>query len=689
VRWVAWLFGFSLVLLACGDDDGSKSAELDAGPRPGAAGSAGVKPRPGMPQPEQLGDMLGKPQPLRQWTVLIYGHADHTLSNGFVRDIAEMARAEISEDVQVIVFADFDASQEIANSADHFPSGAQWLRVTGSGEVPEALGEERELNLDDPEVLAGVVATAFGQFPAQHHALILWDHGGSWKGGFGCDSQDGRLDAETCRRMTPQEVAGAVASGLQAAKLTGERPLDIFSFDTCLMAGTEVAWEFKDLAQTYIANAEIDYGDGWDYNAFLSYLSQHPGAGARELAKIEVQQWNAHHERASFNDVLLRSHVAIDTKALDGFGRSLRQFVADWRASEQLSGIELGRASYFSLPPYMNQIDNPQSEPELRDLGLFLDKMIAVSDSQVSASANAARAALESAIIARSQGTLREASRQIGVHIELPLAAAMTADLMHAYDARAAGWIAASGWRDALDAYAALADDSAPSIDATISNAEDPDAQNLPTIDFSIADSDVADAEVVLAGVDRKAGVLVFFGVVAKSSVEVGESYRFRWDGQLNTLLDAAGNEQAVEVVIWEDVGVDGSGAINAPVLAIYGMLSGPDGDQHLAVLLYQDGDQEVGVMALLDQPVTLLLGEIASDFPGSTFTPIYESASLSDDAQDTLLGEPIRIDRASLRLSRASAAAGNYGLVTLAHDVFGNTGLEAQVVSVLTPIEP
>src|SRR5688572_18045609 len=119
-----WLLAAAL-LLACGDDGGG-TPRRDDGKDGGLTGDAGALPSAG------------------SWTVFMYGHGDHNLSNSLVRDIAEMAQADISSDVQVVVLADFDAQQTISDgSGDTFPSGAYWLQVEGGGAEPVEVDSER------------------------------------------------------------------------------------------------------------------------------------------------------------------------------------------------------------------------------------------------------------------------------------------------------------------------------------------------------------------------------------------------------------------------------------------------------------------------------------------------------------------------------------------------------------------
>ena len=255
------------------------------------------------------------------WTVFIYGHADHNLSASLVNDMAEMSKARLSDNFQLVVMADWDSSQMSAEG-DNYPSGTEWYRVAGNGKPPELLESEGEQNLDDPAVLQASIEKAFTKFPADRYGLILWDHGGAWEGGYGSDSQNGTAEAPTA--MPVPQLARAVKNGLDKVGLDGKRPLEFFAFDTCLMGGVEVVSELENLADVYIANAEIDYGDGWDYEKTMTFLAEHSTISPRDFAAKEVELWNAHHADATTSDKLLRSHVAIDLTKLGGFRDAYR-----------------------------------------------------------------------------------------------------------------------------------------------------------------------------------------------------------------------------------------------------------------------------------------------------------------------------------------------------------------------------
>jgi hypothetical protein len=617
------------------------------------------------------------------WTFFVYGHGDHTLSHSLLRDIAEMANAKLTNDVHVVVLADYDSSQTVSTMDDtKFPDGSEWLHITGSGADPVVVDTTPEQNLDDPAVLSAAIAKAFTLYPAGHHAVVLWDHGGSWRQGFGSDTQNGTVAEPT--PMSPATVAKAVKAGMADAGLT--KPLDLFSFDACLMAGTEVAWEFLDLADVYIGNAEIDYGDGWDYEAFLSYLALHPGDGAQSLGTAEVATWDAQHKAASANDIILRSHVALDTQKLLDFGDAYADFVDAWRAAG-VGASSAARAAYFSLPPYLNQLSGPSSSPELRDVGQFLRQIAGGGDAALGTKAQAALDALKAAILKRSQGELRGMASQFGVHIELPLAANFPQKSYDDYRLKATEWIAQSGWDDALFDYANADDGKEPTVEASALAYTDGSGYE---IDFSAPDADVAEVAGYLTVYESSADTVTMLGLIVKGAIEPAKPYAFDWDKAVTVITDSSGTAQLVAPFVWEDLGTTiGSLDSVPPLLAVQGLFSPQAGEVYDAVLLYQDGANTVETLTLIDPPVTFSLAEIVSDYPGSLFAPQFEQLSLADQTSDLVQGQPFALDAPSLAVGYAEGADGAYAILTNVTDVFGNTGTSVTQVDLPVPVQP
>jgi hypothetical protein len=594
------------------------------------------------------------------WTVLVYAHGDHELSNTLLADLAEMAGARLPEEVKLIVFADWNGGRTIAGGEDPFPTGSFWYRVRGQGQTPERLREGPELDFDDPAVLAGAVRTAFTEFPADHRGLVLWNHGGAWPVGFGGDTQDGQRPQTT--GLPTQQAAAAVRSGLQEAGIEAERPLDFVAFDACLMAGAETLTAFEELAEVFIGDAELDYGGGWDYQATFSWLGEHLPADPRALATFEVQAWDAHHHRASLNDTLLRSHVAVDVAAWSRFVTSIRQMVQALRRSPDPEGAAL--ALQRSMPAYKAQIATPRGS-NLRDLGDVLRTFASLGDPALAGAAAAALAAGERARLAVSAGDFR--TGQLGVHVFAGPPQALAAAEVAAYPRLAGVWSGASGWMDLIGQLRSVADTDPPLLmgRAPIS---DPAARS---VSFEVISSDAARVDIVLLralpGNGTRAAVQ---GTLASAFVRPGR-YDFSWNG---TLWQVGGAPVTIEPWLWqlhEDT-------LQAPILASPGRLRSSSGEELPCALLIDARTLQAPALAMLSsgRAAVFDLQSVRDADPGAVFVPVQSAADLrgASSAPDLPAGPAVPIPAVGPLLVREQPAEpGSYLLLVRAADVWGN----------------
>jgi hypothetical protein len=694
-RWVGALTALSLVVAACsgskangpkdsspeggagneGGGNGTANASgngAEAGA--GALGSGGVR---------DIDDLEVDPAPEAAWTIVVYGHGDHNLSNSLLNDLGEMARAELGApgNVNVLALTDWDASQAIAGTdpPEPFPEGVQLFRIPGGGRELQLIAEGPEANLDDPQVLTQLVSSVFSAFPARRRAVILWDHGGAWNGGFGSDTQNGTVSAPT--PMPAQAVPAAIADGLASAGITDAPPLDIVAFDTCLMAGAEVVFPFRDLARAYIANAEIDYGNGWDYTTTLSYIAAHAEDDALDLAKAEVEQWDQHHVEASANDALLRSHVAIDLSKVEAFGAATKALTSLMTTSETYSALSTARSGFFALPPYASQIEGGQSSlPGLRDAGQILTALSSSSsEPELVDAARGARAALDDMLLASSQGNLRQASLQAGLHLELGAAAELSS-VLPSYTKRASVWSKASGWGTALQQLVAQADDVAPRFEHAMPNAAGVSLAARATLELTTLDTDTAKGAVQL-GMLIDADTVAYLGIIGSGVLDGQGQYSYEWDGTAATFPDG----QLAMLSVWLDLPEE----TNDLVLSTPGVLNA-GGEALEAQLVFSAAEESASaaIVTLNGVSSTLALAEIAQAFPGATFTPLYVGISVSSGESGPLLGDPMEIPSdGTFVFDTTFMQAGSYYLFTSITDVWGNESVEADTFELLEPL--
>lgn len=597
------------------------------------------------------------------WTVFVYGHGDHNLSTSLLRDMAEMNAATLDPRVTVVVAADWSAGRAMPDGTP-FPSGTEFYRMTGGGAAPELVGTAPELNFDDPAVMQQVLDAVLEAYPADRYGVVLWDHGGAWAFGFGSDENDTPADrTDDGTGMSAADAAGAIRAALAARGVTGDPPLQFFSFDTCLMAGNEVVWEFRDLAAAYLADAEIDFGDGWDYDATFSWLSAHRGATPTELAKAEVSAWDAQHRAAGLDDAQIRSHVALDLSALDAYARAFAALASAMTSAPAFDWTALARAEVLAVPGYGTSFDGIGDQPFLRDAGQLLSGLGA--GTPVASAADTARRALDTVVIAGSAGALRTANDQLGVHLEAP-APDVWARHRSAY--RALAWDVETGWSGVLDALAAHADATAPVVVTEASGTSNPTPAQPVSITLGSDDADVVGAQVLAA--EERGQDVYFYGVIGMGVVEPAKRYQFDWNGRLPALSDGG---TLSPVTLFTFV----AGA--QPLFVAPGALTA-DGASYEA---YAVADPGTGAVPTFLVAVDGRLAAFAArDLAGTSFTPlVYELTS-----ESWYPAAELAVHEGGLALESPAAPPGSYLLVTAIDDVWGNTGMALDPVSVGTP---
>ena len=118
-------------------------------------------------------------------------------------------------------------------------------------------------DMGDRETFSSFLNFAHDNYPADHYALICWNHGGGPLWGYGSDEL---YNSDTLLLSEMKEALLETPFG------AGEK-LDFVGFDACLMGGIESANLWKDHAEYLIASEELEPGDGWNY-AFLSELNR-------------------------------------------------------------------------------------------------------------------------------------------------------------------------------------------------------------------------------------------------------------------------------------------------------------------------------------------------------------------------------------------------------------------------------
>jgi len=298
------------------------------------------------------------PKP-KTWTVLVYMAADNNLESAALEDIDEMLAAKDGDNLRFVVQIDRSTgfSAKAISGAGDFSTTRRLVIQSGKGGKRELLNvaDLGETDTGDPKHLQEFIAWGATTFPADHVALVLWNHGQAWQGIAG---DDGAGDEHWLLLPAMQK---ALKAGLAQAKL---KEFAFVGFDACLMGGLVVANAVQGTTRYMIASEDLEPGHGWDYRSFGAVVGN-PASGPEQLGKAVLDGYLAHaksHKQgASVTLAMLDlKHLAKVEGAVQGLTKAMG---ADMAKIAKKIGSTRSRVQEFGRSP------NPEQAYFMVDLG--------------------------------------------------------------------------------------------------------------------------------------------------------------------------------------------------------------------------------------------------------------------------------------------------------------------------------
>ncbi len=235
-----------------------------------------------------------------KWTFAIYLDADNNLESYGLTDLAELEAVGSVDGVNIVVLMDTYTAI----------TGTHWYAVDGPNEPHIVLDDDGEyqnncdcgiiaggcpgeLNMADPLVLEEFCEIVCSKYPAEKYALILWDHGGGWRGLCWDDTTFEVDEVDDC--ITMVELRDALVDAKDQTKVV----FDVVGFDLCLMAMPEVAYQVRGCADFVVFSEETVPGAGFPYDAIAGHLVAEPTMDGGALASVIVQDYAAYYSSTS------------------------------------------------------------------------------------------------------------------------------------------------------------------------------------------------------------------------------------------------------------------------------------------------------------------------------------------------------------------------------------------------------
>lgn len=251
-------------------------------------------------------------------------------------------------------------------------------------------------DMGNPESLQKFIVYVGTNFPAQHYALVLNDHGGGFQG-VSWDYLHG--------------YAHISMSGLKTALGSSGIHFDLIAFDACLMAMVEVAYQIRGYADYMTASAEEELVSAWNYQAVLRDLINDPQMPGRELSIDVVKEYS----NGQFSWWAAATESAIDLS----------------RVSDVASAVsDFARVLTSDLPTYGNQIriarNNTDSSSftdyayyvDLYDFASLIQRDSSISDVNLKSASVEVMNAVNNAVIVSWHASLHAHSHGLFIYFD-------------------------------------------------------------------------------------------------------------------------------------------------------------------------------------------------------------------------------------------------------------------------------
>ena len=292
----------------------------------------------------------GKPPAQAKWTFMVYIVGDNNLDAYVPLDIeTELAPAGSNDDISVVALADRAATAEWTQTLLFYVT--QDMEAT-----PEnAVQDWGEANMGDPQTLTDFIQWTKDNYPADHYALSLWNHGWSWRPDH---SMRDDTDGDTLDQHELEAVLDEVG------------PVDVIMYDACQMATIENQATVRASSQAIVASQEYYNMDAIEYELIIPELHEDPDMTPEELAVVTSQSASATAERATsavalngdWDDLI----AAVDAWAIaleEGLPAYRQHYVGAFRAAKYFWQDRTARDLYDVANIIRDRIGDPDGEP--------------------------------------------------------------------------------------------------------------------------------------------------------------------------------------------------------------------------------------------------------------------------------------------------------------------------------------
>lgn len=236
----------------------------------------------------------------KPWTFLVYLAAANDLNPFAALDIQEMMRVGSNDNLNVIVYLTVQEDGQQKETKKLYIEQGSFTQI----------GATMQRDSGDVATLQEALEWACVDYPSDHIAVVLWDHG---DGPLNRSLENNYFkgvcyDFDTSNYLTDRDCLHAFSWARDF--LRGGKKFDIIAFDACLLASLEMAYTLASCAEYMVASEETIPGDGYQYASILNYIATQQ-SDALSFARFMVRAYKQ--EYAGMQDYTLS---AVDLNGL-------------------------------------------------------------------------------------------------------------------------------------------------------------------------------------------------------------------------------------------------------------------------------------------------------------------------------------------------------------------------------------
>ncbi len=342
-----------------------------------------------------------------KWTFLVYLNGANDLQSFGPLNFNQMEKVGSTSNVNIVVQWKQASCSSCGNpdwvgTRRYLVSKDNNVNVTNSPVIQD-LGTA--VDMGDWHELRNFIVWTQQNYPADHYALVIWNHGAGWR-----NTRAGQLQQATRSVSIDDSTNHEIQTWELSQALSVTPRMDTVIFDASLMQMLEVAYEMKDSAGVIVGSEESPPGEGYVYDTFLTDLTANPDMTAKQLGiqvvnrTLEAYGPNGNNTQSAIDTTKLQSL----SDSVDAFAGSLLQHRSD--SAQALKNARDNAEHMTSSYSYYK---------DLWDYSELVRTTTTASDLQ--SSATNVQTAISGMLLAEKHGTLHARTHGIAIYVPQPI----------------------------------------------------------------------------------------------------------------------------------------------------------------------------------------------------------------------------------------------------------------------------